>query len=261
MGDSFIACGVCDVCKENINSAFCPHHEAYGFHPDYSGGMCEYLKSPEQRLHKLADNMSFEEGALVENVSVPYTGIWQQAGGVAGHDRVAIFGAGPIGLMAMLIAKVAHAQTMIVEPMSFRREMAEKLGAEVIIDPKKEDPVERIRHYTRGKGATLVIECSGSDKGLAATIDAAALDGRILLVGHSVGRKVPVEVGKLIWTGVRMTGTCAAYGFFPKVIDFMARKPIDFSQVITHRFPLTDILNAMEVGMRTDESMKIILNP
>jgi len=261
MGDSFIPCGVCDVCKESINSAYCPNHQAYGFSPEYSGGMCEYLKSPEKRLFKLADNMSFEEGALVENVSVPYTGIWRIAGGVAPHDRVAIFGAGPIGLMAMLIAKAAHAQTIVVETLEFRRKMVEEMGAEAVIDPTKEDPVERIRHYTGGKGATLIVECSGSDQAIAATMDASALEGRILLVGHSIGRKVAIEIGKMIWKGTKIVATCAAPGYFPKVIDYMARKPFDFTRAITHRFPLTSIMEAINVGLQYKKSMKIMILP
>lgn len=261
VGECFIPCGVCPNCKDGMSPAMCISPEYYGFAWETPGGMAEYHVSKERRLHKVPDNLSYEEAALVEPVSVAYHGVWGPGGGVAPHDRVVVFGAGPIGLFAMLICRVAGAETIVVEPQPFRRKMAKDLGADVVIDPSKGDLVEQIMCYTKGQGATLVLECSGSDGALAASIDVVAKEGRIVLIGHSIGRKVPIEIGKAIWQGAKIFGSCDSPFFFPKTLVFMSRKLVDFTTVITHKFPLTEALKAFEVANKDSEAVKVLLIP
>lgn len=129
--------------------------------------MAEYHMSSQVRLHKIPDSMTDEEATLVEPVSVAYHAIWGRGGGVAPHDRVGIWGAGPIGLFAMQIAQAAGAQVVVSEPTPYRQEMAKRMGAETIIDPSKENIVDRIMELTDGLGLTKIIECSGSAGGIA----------------------------------------------------------------------------------------------
>jgi threonine dehydrogenase-like Zn-dependent dehydrogenase len=199
-------------------------------------------------LFKIPDNVSYEEGALAEPVSVAYHGVWGSGGGAAPHDRVVVFGAGPIGLFAMLTCKASGTPVITVEPQSFRRQMAQDLGADVVIDPTAGDVVEQILDHTGGRGATLVLECSGSNGALEATVDVVAKQGRIVLIGQSVGRKIPIEIGKTIFQGATIVG-------------FVSRRLVDLTPVITHRFPLTNILEAFELGKRASDSAKILLIP
>jgi L-iditol 2-dehydrogenase len=256
-----IKCRVCPNCKDGMDPNMCPDFELYGFSWEYPGGMAEYTVSKEERLFKIPDNVSYEEAALVEPVSVAYRGVWGSGGGAAPHDRVVIFGAGPIGLFAMLACKASGAPVSVIEPQPYRRQMARDLGADVVIDPTAGDVVEQVLDHTGGRGATLVLECSGSDGALGATIDVVAKKGRIVLIGQSAGRKIPIEIGQTIFQGATIVGSSGSPYFFPKTLTFMARRLVDLTPVITHRFPLSDVLKAFELGKKATDSLKILLMP
>jgi L-iditol 2-dehydrogenase len=256
-----IKCRVCPNCKDGMDPNMCPDFELYGFSWEYPGGMAEYTVSKEERLFKIPDNVSYEEAALVEPVSVAYRGVWGSGGGAAPHDRVVIFGAGPIGLFAMLACKASGAPVSVIEPQPYRRQMARDLGADVVIDPTAGDVVEQVLDHTGGRGATLVLECSGSDGALGATIDVVAQKGRIVLIGQSAGRKIPIEIGQTIFQGATIVGSSGSPYFFPKTLTFMARRLVDLTPVITHRFPLSDVLKAFELGKKATDSLKILLMP
>jgi len=261
VGEVPIKCHVCPNCKDGLDPEMCLNLELYGFSWECPGGMAEYTLAKEERLFKIPDNVSYEEGALVEPVSVSYHGVWGAGGGVAPHDRVVVFGAGPIGMFAMLTCEASGAPIIVVEPQPYRRQMAQDLGADVVIDPTEEDVIKQVLDHTGGRGATLVLECSGSNGALAATMDVVAKEGRIVLIGQSAGRKVPIEIGKSIWRGATIFGSSGSPYFFPKTLTFMSRHLVDLTQVVTHRFPLTDVLEAFEVGRRASDSVKLLLIP
>jgi L-iditol 2-dehydrogenase len=256
-----IKCHVCANCKDGLDPNMCPDFELYGFSWEYPGGMAEYTLAREERLFKIPDNVSYEEGALVEPLSVAYHGVWGSGGGVAPHDRVVIFGAGPIGLFALLTCKAAGAAIITVEPQPFRQQMARDLGADVVIDPTAGSVVEQILAHTDGRGATLVLECSGSNGALQAVLDVVAKQSRIVLVGQSVGRKIPIEIGKAIVHGATIYGSSGSPYFFPKTLAFMSRRLVDLMAVVTHQFSLADSLQAFELGQAGANSAKILLLP
>ena len=256
-----IKCRVCANCKDGMDPNMCPDFELYGFSWECPGGMAEYTIAKEERLFEIPDSVSYEEAALVEPLSVAYHGVWGSGGGAAPHDRVVVFGAGPIGLFATLTCKASGAPVIVVEPQLSRRQMAQALGADVLIDPTGGDVVEQVMDHTDGRGATLVLECSGSNGALEATVDVVAKQGRIVLIGQSAGRKIPIEIGKTIFQGATIVGSSGSPYFFPKTLTFMSRRLVDLTPVITHRFPLSDVLEAFELGKRGSDSAKILLIP
>jgi L-iditol 2-dehydrogenase len=223
--------------------------------------MADYTLAREERLFKIPDNVSYEEAALVEPVSVAYHGVWGSGGGAAPHDRVVVFGAGPIGLFAMLSCKASGAPVIVVEPQAFRRKMATDLGADVVLDPTTGDLVEGVLEHTGGRGATLVLECSGSNGALAAMLDVIAKQGRIVLIGQSAGRQIPIEIGKAIFERTHIIGSSGSPYFFPKTLTFMSRKLVDLLPVVTHSFPLSDTLAAFELGRAGADCAKILILP
>lgn len=256
-----IKCHVCDNCKDGLDPNMCPDFELFGFSWECPGGMAEYTLAREERLFRLPDNVSFEEGALVEAVSVAYHGVWGPGGGVAPHDRVVVFGAGPIGLFAMLACKASGAPVIVVEPQPFRQEMARDLGADIVLDPTSGDVVEQVLDHTGGRGATLVLECSGSNGALETVLDVVAKQGRIVLIGQSVGRKIPIEIGKSILHGATIAGSSGSPYYFPKTLAFMSRRLVDLMAAVTHQFPLDEIQEAFELGKAGLNSAKILLLP
>ena len=256
-----IPCHICDNCKDGMEPNMCPDFELYGFSWENPGGMAEYTLAREERLFKIPDNVSYEEASLVEPVSVAYHGVWGSGGGAAPHDRVVVFGAGPIGLFAMLSCKASGAPVIIVEPQAFRRKMAQDLGADVVLDPSAGDLVEQVLDHTGGRGATLVLECSGSNGALAATLDVIGKQGRIVLIGQSAGRRIPIEIGKAIFARTPIVGSSGSPFYFPKTLTFMSRRLVDLMPVVTHQFPLPEILEAFELGKSGADCAKILVLP
>jgi L-iditol 2-dehydrogenase len=256
-----IPCRICDNCKDGMEPNMCPDFELYGFSWENPGGMAEYTLAREERLFKIPDNVSYEEASLVEPVSVAYHGVWGSGGGAAPHDRVLVFGAGPIGLFAMLSCKASGAPVIIVEPQAFRRKMAQDLGADTALDPTDGNLVEQVLDRTGGRGATMVLECSGSNGALAATLDVIGKQGRIVLIGQSAGRRIPIEIGKAIFERTTIVGSSGSPYFFPKTLTFMSRRLVDLMPVVTHQFPLSEIQNAFELGKGGADCAKILVLP
>jgi L-iditol 2-dehydrogenase len=254
-GDCVLHCGKCDNCKSNLSPAACKNMREVGFMPNSPGGMGEYLVLEENYLHRFDDDMSYEEGALIEPFSVSYFAIWGHGGHVDASDEVVVFGAGPIGLFAAIIAKVAGSRVMVVEPIEYRRQIAKKLGVNEVLNPKGENVKAAIFDLTAGRGADLVVEASGTDAAIASSFEVAGHNGRVRLVGHSIGRKVPVEIGMVIWKSLSVTGQAGSPFAFPKTIRFMgaARKMIDYSQIITNRFPLEKVREAFNFAVQERE--------
>lgn len=262
-GECANPCSRCEVCKEGINTSYCPNWNEVGFMPSAPGGMGEYLVGEEQFCYKVPAELSYLEGALVEPCSVAYYAIYGRDGFVSSTDDCVIFGAGPIGLMAATICKIAGAKVILVEPVEFRRKLAKDvIGVDVTIDPSKENVVERVMKETDGQGATLIVECTGTDAATAATVEVAKAHARIRLIGHSIGRKIPIEIGRAIWKGLNIQGSAGQPWFFPRTIKFLtrAKKQIDVGKFVTQKYELKKIQDAFDMAIQhKDKAIKIMI--
>ncbi len=263
-GDCVLPCGTCGNCKSNLAPAACLNMREAGFMPNAPGGMSEYLLMEERFLHRFPEEMSYLEGALVEPFSVSYFALWGHGGHVEASDDVVVFGAGPIGLFAALIAKAACARVILVEPIEFRRQMAKGLGIDETLDPLTMEVAEAVRQMTNGRGADLAVEASGSDRAIQALFDVVGPEARVRLVGHSVGRSIPVEMGKIIWKSLSVTGQAGSPYAFPRTIRFMnrIRGRYDYTQVVTKQFSLREIRKAFDYALtEKEQAVKVMVNP
>lgn len=261
-GDCVMQCFVCRNCKDGLMPSACLNMREGGFRPDSPGGMGEYLIIDEPYLHRFPDPWDFEEGAWVETFSIGYFGIWGNGGFVDASDDVVVMGAGPVGLCALMVAKASHAKTVIIEPLKSRRETALSCGADEAIDPSKGDLVNAVKGVTDGRGPSVIVEASGNDQAIASIFDIAGHSARVRLIGHSVGRKVPVELGLTIWRTLSITGSGGTKNFAQRTIRFMdrIRGEYDVKRLITHRFPFERIHEAFEVAvMQTASALKVML--
>lgn len=226
--------------------------------------MGQYLMLDEAYTHRLPANWTFEEGALVEPFSVGHYGVWGPGGYVEASDDVVIFGAGPIGLTVLVTCKAASAKAIVFEPLPYRREMARKFGADVVLDPYAVgDIAQAIKENTStSRGATLIVEASGNDDAIKALFDVAGLQPRMRLIGHSVGRLVPVEIGRTIWKGISTYGQGGISYHMPRTIGFMdrVRDKVDLRGMITHRYPFEKINEAFDMAVHNKaEAVKVML--
>ena len=260
-GDCVMACGKCANCKNGLMPSACLEMRELGFRPDSPGAMGEYLILEEEYTHRIPDDWSYEMGAWVETFSVGYWGIWGNGGYVDASDDVVVIGAGPIGISAAITAKASNAKVIVVEPLKSRRDTILNYGADVTVDPTTCDVVEAINELTEGRGASVIVECSGNDKGIASVFDIAGHSCRVGFVGHSIGRKVSAELGKIIWKTMRMTGAGGTKTFLPRTIKFLSRikDKYDFDALNTHYFKFQDLHKAFDVACHDKENARKVM--
>ncbi len=262
VGDCVLACGKCANCKEGKMPSACLNMREIGFRPDSPGGFGEYMILEEQYTHVIPDDWDYELGAWVETFNVGYWGIWGNNCAPDASDDVAIIGGGPIGLTAAMVAKTAGARVILIDPLAARRENALKYGADYVLDPTVGNLEEEVNKLTGNRGPSVVVECSGNDQGIASLFDIAGHNCRVGLVGHSIGRKVPVELGKVIWKTLNIAGSGGTKTWFPKTIRFMSqiKDKYDFAALNTHHFDFKDLDKAMDMAVHhKDIARKVML--
>ena len=147
---------------------------------------------------------------------------------------------------------------IVVDPVSLRRNIAKRLGADATVDPSAGDPVEAVRELTKG-GADLVVEAAGHASSLAKVFDYARPEGRVSMAGINIGQQIPVELGKIQMKNLTVRGCIGSPGVWPAAIRFLERTKIDLSPIQTHSFALDDAIAAFELGKNAEAAVKITL--
>ena len=262
-GDCCMQCNICENCKSGKMPSACLNFRETGFRPDSPGGMGEYLIMEEQFVHKVPDDWSYNEAAWVETFSVGYFGVWGNGGYVDASDDVVIMGAGPIGLSALMVTKTSGAKVIVCDVLESRRERAQKYGADYVVDPSQEGWVEEIYRLTGGQGGSLVVEATGNDRSIASLFDIAGHSARVRLIGHSIGRKIPIEIGKTIWRTLNITGSGGTKDWMPRTIKFLnrIRDKYDIGALTTHFFPFEKVVEAIEFASHNKaDALKVMLS-
>ena len=210
-------------------------------------------------------NTALEVGSMTEPVSVAYEGMFTRAGGFLPGGAVAVFGGGPIGLAATALAKAAGASKVFAfEPLKERRELCEKLGATHGVDPTEVDVGEYIAEETKGDGVSMAVECTGNFPAVMKSIEGAiGIGGKVAVVGMD-GRPAQLNFIDHQLKAASTYGTVGHSGSwdFPNVIKLMASGQIDMHHAITRRFPLEELVIAIdETKTRVDGKILVKSEP
>lgn len=227
-----------------------PNHW-FGF--TYPGAAAELFVVPGGLLHRLPGSMTHEQGALVEPFTIAYNA-FKASGGSDAADLVAVIGGGMIGLCALAVAKGNGSQTIVIEPNALRRDLAAKLGADVIVDPTTESAMDVIREKCGVEGADLVIEASGHPAGLSSTMELARFGGRVTNVGICSQADVSAPWALVQAKDLTVRGTTGSAGMWPAALRFLGRQEIDLTPVITSRYPYAQAGDAMRA---TDDAASV----
>ena len=165
------------------------HH--FGFSMD--GADREYFNVNPDWLHKLPDSVDDNRGALIEPFTCGFYAVLR-SGGTNASETVVVSGGGTIGLVTAAAAIGMGARVIVVDPIAKRREIALKLGAAEAVDAT-DNPIERVKELTGGKGAELVVEASGHDASVANVFEYAQENGRVSMVGLNIGRTISSKLG------------------------------------------------------------------
>jgi len=275
-GDSVTAeemlwCGECVPCRSGFPN-HCMNLEELGFTVD--GAMAEYVKVEAKYCWKIdslldvykSEDRIYEAGSLVEPTSVAYNALFVRAGGFKPGAYVAIYGAGPIGLASIQIAKAAGASKIIVfEVARERMSLAREIGADYVFDPKEleregKSQSEKIMEMTDGLGADMQVEAAGAPAQTLPEMEKAlAINGKIAWIGRAA-RAAPVTMERFQTRRGQVFGSQGHSGdeIFPNVIRLMASGRIDMTKIITKRFKLDEGIKALqEASKRVDAKITV----
>jgi L-iditol 2-dehydrogenase len=228
--------------------------EHFGF--SISGAMAEFFIAKADWLHKLPENVSWTQGALVEPFSCGYYAT-VRADNMDASDTVAVFGAGTIGLGVISASAAKGARVIAIEPSAERAKIALSLGADVIIDPTKNNTKDAVLEATHGVGATVVMDASGRPDAMAATLEVASFRGRVVIIGISVGGKAPTEMGLIQSKELQVRGIIGSPGVWPETIRFLSRTNLDLSKLVTSTFDISEADKAYEKVLTDKSQIKV----
>ncbi len=245
-----LPCGTCYQCthgRENV----CARRRAYGY--EFDGALAEYVRVPSDyitsgNVFRVPEGLSFEEIAMAEPLACCLNG--QRNSPVKLGDIVVIAGAGPIGLLHTQLAKASGATVIVSEPNSARRELAVAVGADYGVDPVAEDLAARVKSVSNEVGADVVILAIGIPALVNVAIDIVRKGGFVnLFAGFSVGDMPPIDVNKIHYKEINITGTSASTRKDHELaLKLIANRTIDVSRIISHRFPLAQANEAFAVA-------------
>lgn len=241
------ACGVCPLCRTG-NIQICPEKRSPGW--GIHGGMAEYIAYPEALLHRIPDHMTWDQAAMVEPTANIVHDLLERTGIVSG-DLAVVVGPGPIGLLAALVARAAGARDVVIlgagADEGLRLAKARELGFRNAVNVEQTDPSGLVMELTGGHGADVVVECSGSPRAIAGTVDLVRKCGSVCAIGLTGGRPVELPWDKFQFRVVRLIfNLSTSYTSWDRAINLVAGGAVPAERLITHRARLEEWQKAFE---------------
>ncbi|MGQ9780603.1 MAG: zinc-dependent alcohol dehydrogenase [Bacillota bacterium] len=236
--NNVIGCGRCAACRAG-RFVFCPHRPGR----DVNGGYGEMLVAPERNCLRLDERVGDEAGCLIfDNWGTPYAAL--KRNGVGEGDDLVIFGCGPIGLAAAVLAKHRGAYVIAVDPVAYRREAALRLAADHALAPDEDLPAA-VRALTSGRGASVVLECSGQGAAYALGLAALRIGGTLVAVGEGARFDLRPSEG-LIHRHLKIVGSWySTMAEGREVQELIVTGAIDPLVFVTHRVGLEEVPRAL----------------
>ncbi|MEK3890477.1 NAD(P)-dependent alcohol dehydrogenase [Bacillus sp. FSL K6-3431] len=254
-----IPCGQCEYCRSGRYN-LCDEVEFMAT-PPFDGAWAEYVTVRSDFLFKLPDHVSYEEGALIEPLSVGFHAM--RRGKVGPGDRLIITGLGPIGLLTIEAAKMFGVTEIYgSDVVGFRRELAMQMGAKGVIDPSKGFVQDQLEELSGEKGLDVLIETSGNAHAISETIKLVKRGGRIVYVGLPIADSIPMDMTWMIDAELDMVGVFRYVNTYSDAINSLGHPTVDLEKVITDRYSLDDIQKAIDVALtEKDKSIKVMIYP
>jgi len=264
-GQAHCGCGTCANCMEG-RYTICENygrpetgHRHYGFLTN--GAYAQYAVYSIKSVNHMPASISFREGALVDTAGVVLHGL--ELSGVTPGGTVAVIGPGPIGLIAMRMARLLGAARVIAVGRGARLEAASGSGADTLVNFEHADPVQAVRDATNGRGVDEAVECSGAPGTFHQCVRMVRKGGRVVLVGVPPDRVVEnLPFKYIVHNEIAIFGSRANPNVSRKLIALIAAKQLRVDDLITHCFPLEDFAVALETFVkRRDGAIKVVIEP
>lgn len=255
---AFHYCGACDFCREGFYN-LCVERRTLGYW--FNGVFTRFTIVPAARLHRIPDHVSFTAAAMTEPLACVAHAIYDLTR-IVPDDLVLISGPGAIGLMAMQIAKAFGARTLVsgTDIDSKRLEMAKRLGADDTINVQQDSLADRVNALSRGYGADVVLECSGSPFAIDADLDVIKKRGWFTQIGLP-GKKIEFNIERVCFKELHFAGSLGSRNHsWRTALRLLENGTVDVEPLATIKVPITDWKMAFEM-FEQKQGYKLFLLP
>lgn len=261
VSEQIVPCGECKFCQSG-RYWMCQKHDLYGFQNNVNGGMAEYMRYPhEGRKYKIPKDMPLEQALLIE----PYGCSWHAVdrGKIRNEDFVVLSGAGTLGLgMVGAVRKKNPATFVVLDMNDMRLQKAKEFGADIVMNPGKEDVVRKIMDMTEGYGCDVYIEATGATASVTQGLS------MIRKMGTFVEFSVFKDPTTVDWSIIGDRKELDIYGAhlspycYPYVIKSIEDGSLPTAGVVSHKFPLEEWKKAFDMALTgADNSLKVAIIP
>jgi L-iditol 2-dehydrogenase len=245
-----IACGVCEFCRVGKRNR-CPQRVTLGY--DENGGLAEYMLVPAPivrlgHVFPLPAGLALDQASLLEPTACVLNSL--ELLGVGAGTILLLVGAGPMGLLHLVLARRLGAVVIASEPEEGRRSWARRLGAVETIDPTSQDIGSRVKELTDGKGADVAIVTAGVGPAVASTLGAVRRQGSIgLFAGFPPNTIVNLDPNVIHYNELVLTGSQnATIDQYRRTLELLPTLP-DLRQIVSHTFSIEDTPKAYETRL------------
>ena len=262
-----IPCRQCYYCRHQT-FAQCETYKKVGctagFEPS-GGGFAEYVRVMDWIVQlgtvKIPHGVSFEQACFVEPVNTCMKGI--KALHLKPEETVLLIGQGPIGLILSVLSRRTGARVITSDLYPQRLTISESFGLGLTVDASRTDVIQKVRELTEGRGADAVILAVGGTGLIRPAMDATRPGGRVLLFAQTVRGEVVVDPAAICVDEKTLLGSYSASVDLQKdSVNFVMSREMDLERLISHRFPLSRALEALELAAHPrPDSMKIVIQP
>lgn len=249
-----IFCGECAACHQGFTHV-CQNLRILGI--DQDGALQQFWAVPEKRCHHVPDSISDDQAALIEPLAVAVHSVRSAA--LRAGETATVIGAGTVGLLIAILAAKAGAKVTVLEINPFRLEFARQFQLSAL-NPREQDIERTLFDLTQGTGMNVVFEASGSTDGARMMTSLAAARGRAILVGIHNG-ETPVNLYRIFSHELSIQGVRAySSDDFKEAIRLLSTGEIDLAKIISRRFPIEQVQQAVELAVSSASVMKILVD-
>jgi len=252
-----LSCGHCTLCRtgrENI----CENSQMLGNHID--GGYAEYVAVPAKDVFRMPDDVPLVEGSVIADaVTTPFHAVVRR-GKVAAGDWVIVFGCGGVGLSLVQVAAAVGARVIAVDVKDAKLETARRFGATATLNPAAVPKLDKAVRALSGGGVDVAFEAVGKATAQEAALNCLRTGGRLVLVGYSP-ETLPLNAGRVMFRELDIMGSLGCRPVdYPRAIELVRQGKVRLTDMVTHRFPLDRIGEAMDT-LRAGDAIRIVVTP
>jgi len=252
-----LSCGHCLFCRlgrENI----CEQSQMLGNHID--GGYAEFVAVPAKDVVPMPDDVPLVEGSVIADaVTTPYHAVVRR-GRVTPGDWVAVFGCGGVGLSLVQVAAAVGARVIAVDIKDAKLETARHFGATATLNPATTKKLDKEIRGLSGGGVQVAFEAVGKAATQEQALNSLATGARLVLVGYSP-EALPLNSGRVMFREIEVMGSLGCRPVdYPRAIELVRQGKVRLQELVTHRFPLERIGEALDT-LRGGDAIRVVVTP